>query len=210
MTGEDGRVTGLIVILWVLTGVMALAGVWARPSRVHALRAAVNPTAPELSDGAVITGRVIFFVLAVVSLVGVFQLKATVDSGLWSDDELSTAVRESTAALDGGRRYGTITDFGDGDGFDQDNQDMLVEELVEHGRGGAPQNGVGADPAPGNTFGDSHYTVGAEGTSRTFCVEVRRTHHKKDDYKGVGIAGGESVSSTPVYRIAVTSRSGEC
>ncbi|MFF7331910.1 hypothetical protein [Streptomyces sp. NPDC008150] len=200
----------MIVTTWVMVALFVLAGVLSSPSRVHALRAAVNPGAPELTDGGIIVGRVIFFVLAAVGVFVALQLHASVDNAGWSDDELRTAVSESTAALDGSRRFGALADFGDGEGFDEDNQEMLVDELVEHGGGGAPQNGVGADPAPGNTLKDSRYTVGAAGASAVFCVEVHRTHRKGDDYEGVGVPGGDSVSTTPIYRIAVTSRSGEC
>ncbi|MEU5577693.1 hypothetical protein ABZ791_11215 [Streptomyces huasconensis] len=177
-------------------------------ARVRAMRHAVNPSASELSDAAFLLGRLLLFGAAGTGLYLSVQLMGATDRVDWDDAELTNAVGQAAAALDGSSRFGDI--FGDDSGFDAEYATMLEDEVVEHGGGDAPQSGVKAAPEAANQASDARYTVSASGASATMCVRVERTRSKDDDYKPPGVAGGPGAVTVPGYKFAVTSRPGEC
>jgi hypothetical protein len=199
--------TKLVVISFVLAAVMAAAGC-ITADRVRAWRSALNPSASELPGAAFAVGRVVFFGLAGVMVFTGFQLMTVSDNAEWSDDELTSAVRQATSALDGSTHYGDI--YGDDSGFDAEYATMIEDKVVTKGSGDAPQLGVDAAPADTNQASDARYTVTASGANTTFCLHIERTRSKDGDWDAPGVAGGEGTVTVPVYEFGVTSRSGAC
>ncbi|MFJ8860892.1 hypothetical protein ACIRD8_20990 [Streptomyces sp. NPDC102451] len=197
----------MVVLIFVLAaGLVAMGCV--KADRVRRWRESFNPSAPELPDSAFVAARVVLFGMAGIGIYSAFQFMAVVADAEWSDDELSSAVSQAAAELDGTSRFGDI--FGDDSGFDQEFAKMIEEEVVENGGGGAPQSGVDAGAAASNKPSDADYTVQAAGADAAFCVHVVRTPSKDGDYKPPGIAGNPGTVTVPNYDFAVTSRKGEC
>lgn len=187
----------------------ALTGMACIPkARVHAVRHAVNPSAPELPHAAFTAGRIVLLGAAVIGVFTTIRLMDTSDSVEWNDDELTSATGQAVAALNGTSRFGDI--FGDDSGFDDEYATMIEDEVVEHGGGDAPQLGVDAVPVATNDASDAQYTVTASGAGATVCVHVERTRSKGDDYEPPGVAGGPGAVTVPSYRFTVSSRAGEC
>ncbi|MEU1215980.1 hypothetical protein ACFYSH_04370 [Streptomyces sp. NPDC005791] len=197
----------MVVVVFVLaTGLVAMGCV--KADRIRGWRESFNPSAPELSGSAFVAARVVLFGMAGIGVFSAFQLMAVSADAEWSDDELSSAVSQATAELDGTSRLGEI--FGDDSGFNQEFAKMIEEEVVENGGGGAPQSGVDAGAAASNKPSDADYTVMASGADAAFCVHVVRTRSKDGDYEPPGVAGGAGSVTIPKYDFAVTSREGEC
>lgn len=122
-----------------------VAAACVKADRVRGWRHSLNPSAPDLPDAAFVTGRVIFLVLAgVMVFEGFSLLRVSADSG-WSDDELTSAVRQATDDLDGWmyRDDGLTTDSA----YFDDYASLLEDKVIQYGGGGAPQAGVDAGPA---------------------------------------------------------------
>ncbi|MGW7079810.1 hypothetical protein [Streptomyces sp. NPDC054866] len=197
----------MVVVGFALAGVLVAMGCVTK-DRIRAVRHALNPAAPELPDAAFAVGRVVLFSLAAVGVFTMFRLMGASDRTEWSDDELAGAAEQAVAALNGSSRFGDI--FGDDSGFDDEYATMIEDEVVEHGGGDAPPNGVDAAAASTNEASDASYTVAASGARATVCVHVERTRSKGDDYEPPGVAGGPGVVTVPSYRFAVTSSAGDC
>ncbi|MEU9063099.1 hypothetical protein AB0D13_30605 [Streptomyces sp. NPDC048430] len=195
-----------VVVLVLATGLVAMGCV--KADRVRGWRESFNPSAPEVPDSAFVVARVVLFGMAGIGVFSAFQFMAVVADGEWSDDELTSAVSQATAELDGTSRFGDI--FGDDSGFDQEFAKMIEEEVVENGGGGAPQSGVDAGAAASNKPSGADYTVQAAGADAAFCVHVVRMPSKDGDYEPPGVAGGAGSVTVPNYDFAVTSREGEC
>lgn len=195
-----------VVVFALATGLIAMGCV--KADRVRRWRESFSPSAPELPDSAFIAARVVLFGMAGIGIFSAFPFMAVVADGEWSDDELSSAVSQATAELDGTSRFGDI--FGDDSGFDEEFATMIEEEIAENGGGGASQDGVGASSAASNKPSDADYTVQAAGSDAAFCVHVVRTPSKDGDYESPGVAGGAGSVTVPNYDFAVTSREGAC
>ncbi|MFJ6850323.1 hypothetical protein ACIQM3_07230 [Streptomyces sp. NPDC091271] len=121
--------------------------------------------------------RVVLFGMAGIGIFSAFQFMAVVADGEWSDDELSSAVSQATAELDGTSRFGDI--FGDDSGFDEEFATMIEEEVVENGGGGAPQDGWGpaVQPrtSPRTPTTRSRPEVRTQPSAYTSCAPRRRT-----------------------------------
>ncbi|MCE0446099.1 hypothetical protein LT493_18270 [Streptomyces tricolor] len=72
-----------------------------KADRVRAWRHRVNPSAPELPDAAFGIARVLFLGMAGVGIFASIQGFGVSDNASWSDQELTSAVREATEDLDG-------------------------------------------------------------------------------------------------------------
>ena len=187
---------------------LLLAAACVKADRVRGWRHSLNPSAPDLPDAAFVAGRVIFLVLAgVMVFEGCNLLRVSADSG-WSDDELTSAVSQATDDLDGWmyRDDGLTTDSA----YFDDYESLLEDKVIQYGGGGAPQSGVDAGPADTNTDTDAYFTVQADGADAAFCTHVERSRSAKDDYTPPGITGGEGTLTERAYRLAVTTKNGEC
>ncbi|MFI8788305.1 hypothetical protein [Streptomyces sp. NPDC055105] len=199
--------TAMIALSFGMAAVLLLAAC-VRADRVRGWRQSLNPSAPDVPDAFFVVGRVIFLVMAGVMVFEGFNLlRVSADSG-WSDDELTSAVRQATGDLDGWmyRDDGLTTDSA----YFDDYASLLEDKVIQYGGGGAPQSGVGADPADANTDTDAYFTVRANGADVAFCTHLVRTRRAKDDYTPPGITGGEGTITERAYQLAVTSREGEC
>ncbi|MHC3453245.1 hypothetical protein [Streptomyces prasinus] len=199
--------TQLSVLIFVLAAVL-LAMACVKADRVRAWRESLNPSAPDVPDAAFVVARLVLVTTAVVGIVVGVQGLAAEDNAEWSDDELTSAVEQAVTALDSTTKLGDL--YSSASTVDQENARMIEDEVVEHGGGDAPQLGVDAYPADGNTAPDSSYTVKGDGAGAAFCVHVRRTRSKEDDWHPPGITGGEGTTVVPAYAYAVTSRKGAC
>ncbi|WP_329569751.1 hypothetical protein [Streptomyces sp. NBC_01361] len=197
----------MIALSFGIAAVLLLAAC-VKADRVRGWRHSLNASAPDLPDAAFVVGRVIFLVLAgVMVFEGFSLLRVSADSG-WSDDELTSAVRQATEDLDGWmyRDDGLTTDSA----YFDDYASLLEDKIIQFGGGGAPQSGVGAGPADTNTDTDAYFTVQADGADAAFCTHIERTRRAKDDYTPPGIDGGEGTLTERAYRLTVTSQEGPC
>ncbi|MFB7165344.1 hypothetical protein [Streptomyces sp. NPDC056242] len=195
------------MISFALAAVLLLAAC-VKADRVRAWRHAFNPSGDELPDAAFTVGRVVFVVLAGVVAFSGFQLRAVAADSVWSDDELTGAVRQATDDLDGYmyRDDGLSTDSAYFDTYES----LFEDKVVQYGGGGAPESGVDADPAATNTDTDAYFTVRADGADAAFCTHIQRTRRVQDDYTPPGVTGGEGTLTQRAYGLAVTSREGAC
>ncbi|MFB7709444.1 hypothetical protein [Streptomyces sp. NPDC056105] len=199
--------TAMLVISFGIAAVLLLAAC-VKADRVRGWRESLNPSAPDLSDASFVVGRVIFLIMAgVMVFTGFDLLRVSADSD-WSDDELTSAVGQATDDLDGWmyRDDGLTTDSA----YFDDYASLLEDKVVRYGGGGAPESGVGADPADTNTDTDAYFTVQADGADAAFCTHIQRTRRAKDDYTPPGVTGGEGTLTQRAYGLAVTSREGAC
>ncbi|MEV6839687.1 hypothetical protein AB0N17_35200 [Streptomyces sp. NPDC051133] len=198
--------TKLNVLGLVLSAVL-VAMACVKADRVRAWRRNVNPSGPELPDSAFVAARLLFLALAGLGVYTAVQGFGVSDRASWSDDELTNAVRQAADDLDGFTFQ--ADDAGHPLAF-TDYASLIEEKVYEYGGGDAPEYGVTADSAGGNTAGDSSFTVTADGADGAFCTRVHRTRSTKDDYTPPGITGGEGALTYPGYRLAVSVRDGEC
>jgi hypothetical protein len=201
--------TELNLLLLGLAAVL-LAMACVKADRVRAWRAGINPSATELPDAAFTVARVLFVVMAGWGVYTAVQGFGVSDDSQWSDDELTSAVQGATASLDGSFTYGgpledASADF-DGDAYAR----TLEDEIVEHGGGDAP--GFGVDATLSYTTGPdaASYLVTAGGASKSYCVEVRRTHSGNVETVAPGLSGDAAKVVQPKYTFAVSSRTGTC
>ncbi|MFD7700976.1 hypothetical protein [Streptomyces caelestis] len=198
--------THLSVICLILAAVL-LAMACVKADRVRAWRESLNPSAPDVPDAAFVVTRLVLVTMAVLLIVVGLRGLAVEEDAEWSDDELTSAVEQAVAALDGTSRLEGAS--GSASVVDQENATMIENEVVEHGGGDAPQLGVDADPTAGNTARDSTYTVTGDGAGAAFCVHVQRTRSKEHDRLVPSLSGGEGIT-IPGYAYTVTSRKGAC
>jgi hypothetical protein len=194
-------------VLGLCLSAVLLAMACVKADRVRSWRASINPSAEELPDSAFVVARVIFLTLAGFGIYTSVQTMGVADRTSWDDGELTSAVHQATDDLDGYR----FTVDGSGTPLYFDDYASLVEDkVVEHGGGDAPQTGVTVTPSDTDTADDAHLTVTADGADASFCTHIERSRSKKDDYTPPGLNGGESSLRYRGYRIAVTTRKGEC
>ncbi|MFA3838557.1 hypothetical protein [Streptomyces aureus] len=199
--------TAMIALSFGMAAVLLLAAC-VRADRVRGWRQSLNPSAPDVPDAFFVVGRVIFLVMAGVMVFEGFNLlRVSADSG-WSDDELTSAVRQATGDLDGWmyRDDGLTTDSA----YFDDYASLLEDKVIRYGGGGAPHSGVGASPSATNTDTDAYFTVQANGADAAFCTHIERTRRPKDDYTPPGINGDEGTVTERAYGLAVTTKKGEC
>ncbi|KOX03688.1 hypothetical protein ADK65_05475 [Streptomyces sp. NRRL B-1140] len=198
--------TQLSIILFVLAALLILMAC-VKAQRVRSWRESLNPSAPEVPDVAFVVARITLIGMAAVCAVMGFRGVDVQDRWKWSDDELQSAVEQATHELDGflyrvdesGKPVVPMYEY----------ETLLESEVVENG-GDAPQDGVAASAADGNTNADAYFTVSANGADAEFCVHIERVRSKEDDYTPPGIAGGEGTYTELGYRLTVTTQEGAC
>ncbi|MGW0189838.1 hypothetical protein ACWDV7_29345 [Streptomyces sp. NPDC003362] len=197
--------TWLSVILFVLAALLTLmACVKAR--RVRSWRESLNPSAPEVPDAAFVVARIALIGLAIGCVVVGARGLGVEDGSKWSDNELKSAVEQAADELDGSLYR--VDESGEAVVHTDDHETRIETEVAENGGGDAPQSGVDADPADGNTDADAYFSVSANGADAEFCVHIERVRSKKDDYTPPGL--DEGTWTQLAYRLAVTSREGAC
>ncbi|MEV3861034.1 hypothetical protein AB0J38_42835 [Streptomyces sp. NPDC050095] len=199
--------TGMAVTLFVLAAVL-VAMTCVKADWIRSVRSRTHPSGEELSTSTFVVARVTLLVMAALCIWQGADATAMSADSEWSDDELTSAVRETTDDLDGWmyRDDGYTTKSA----YFDDYESLLRDKVVRYGGGGAPQTGVNVTPAPTNSESDASFTLSASGTSATFCTHIQRTRSKKDDHTPPGIAGGESSITERAYVLGVASRVGEC
>ncbi|MFI0242688.1 hypothetical protein [Streptomyces sp. NPDC016845] len=201
--------TGLALTLFVLAAVLvAMCCVGA--DRVRSVRRRTHPSGGDLPASAFVAARTALLVMAAICVWQGVEGLAAANGDEWSDDELTSAVRQSADDLDGyWYRESSLTH--DTPYFD-DYASLIEERVVRYGGGGAPQTGVSASPLSGDPDADGEFTVSADGTDRAFCLHVEKSRWKKQDYTPPGITGGESatVYRELAYRLTVRARGGAC
>ncbi|MGW7276191.1 hypothetical protein ACWGH5_37500 [Streptomyces sp. NPDC054864] len=197
--------TRLSVFLFLLSGLL-IAMACVKAHRVRSWRTSLNPSAPDIPDAAFIVARFLLVGFAVGGVIQGFQGLAVADGQKWSDDELTSAVEQATYELDGFLHR--VDESGEPVAAIHDYETLIETEVAENGGGDAPQDGVGADPALGNTDADAYFEVTANGAGTEFCTHIKRVRSKKDDYTPPGLDGGSWTQLG--YRLAVTSKKGAC
>ncbi|MEU6394980.1 hypothetical protein [Streptomyces sp. NPDC046939] len=201
--------TGLSVALFVLAAVL-VAMVCVKADRVRSVRRRTHPSGGDLPASAFVAARTVLLVMAALCVWQGARGLAAAHDNEWSDDELTSAVRQTADDLDGyWYRESSLTH--DTPYFD-DYAALIEERVVRHGGGGAPQTGVNASPLSGDPDADGDFTVSADGTDRAFCVHVEKSRWKTHDYTPPGLTGGESSTGYRelAYRLTVRARGGAC
>ncbi|MFF5370649.1 hypothetical protein [Streptomyces sp. NPDC013187] len=198
--------TQLSIILFVLAALLLLMAC-VKAQRVRSWRESLNPSAPEVPDAAFVVARIVLIAMAAVCAVMGFRGLGLQDRWKWSDDELKSAVEQATYELDG--FLYRVDESGEPVVRIYEYEALVESEVVENG-GDAPQDGVAASAADGNTDADAYFTVSANGADAEFCVHIERVRSKEDDYTPPGITGGEGTYTELGYRLTVTSREGAC
>lgn len=197
--------TWLSVILFVLAALLILMAC-VKAQRVRSWRESLNPSAPEVPDAAFAVARIALIGVAIGCVVVGVRGLGVEDGSKWSDDELKRAVEQATYELDGSLYR--VDESGEPVVHTDDHETRIETEVAENGGGDAPQSGVDADPADGNSDADAYFSVSANGADAEFCVHIERVRSKKDDYTPPGLDEGTWTQSA--YRLAVTSREGAC
>ncbi|MFD7065009.1 hypothetical protein [Streptomyces sp. NPDC059906] len=201
--------TGLTIFLFVLAALLVLMAV-IKADRVRSWRESLNPSAPDLPDGAFVVGRAILIVMAVICVVVGFQGLAVQDNGEWSGDELMSAVEGATQALDGSVTHGGPLDGDAPADFDGEYARKVEQEVVEHGGGDAPQLGVDAASVGPAVPDEAQYRITANGADTAFCMDVKRTRDGYIETVAPGLSGDAAAVQLPKYTFAVSSRTGDC
>ncbi|MGP4088209.1 hypothetical protein [Streptomyces sp. KR55] len=201
--------TKLSVILFILSAVL-VAMACVKADRVRSWRESLNPSAPDIPDGAFVVARILLIGMAVGGVVSGFQGLAVEDDSKWSDDELTSAVRGATTALDGSFTYGDPLEGDAPADFEGEYAMKVEDEVVEHGGGDAPQFGVDAALTGETTSDEAYYRITASGAGTSFCMHVKRTHEGYIETVAPGLSGDAAVVKEPKYTFAVSSRVGEC
>ncbi|WP_409469336.1 hypothetical protein [Streptomyces sp. HC307] len=201
--------TKLSVILFVLSAVL-VAMACVKADRVRAWRESLNPSAPEVPDVAFVVARIILVGVAVGGVVVGIQGLTVEDDSKWSDNELTSAVRGATEALDGSFTYGSSLEGDAPADFEGEYATNIEDEVVEHGGGDAPQFGVEAAVTGQTTSDEAYYRITASGAGVSFCMHVKRTHEGYIETVAPGLSGDAAVVKEPKYTFAVSSRVGEC
>ncbi len=199
--------TKMSIITFALAAVL-IAMACIKADRVRAWRESLNPSAPDIPDAAFVAARILFIGMAVIGTVRGFQGLAVEDDLKWSDDELKSAVEQATYELDGSLYR--VDEWGEPATHIYEYDTLIESEVVENGGGDAPQSGVAAAAADGNTDADAYLTVSANGADAEFCFHIERVRSKEDDYTPPGITGGAGTYTELGYRLTVTSREGAC
>ncbi|MDA5144414.1 hypothetical protein PEM37_23135 [Streptomyces sp. AD681] len=203
------ELTGLTIFLFVLAAVLVLMAC-IKADRVRSWRESLSPSAPDLPDGAFVAGRIILVVMAVTCVVVGFQGLAVQDNGEWSDDELTSAVKGATQALDGSFNYGDPLEEDAPADFDGEYARKVEQEVVEHGGGDAPQLGVDAASVGPAVSDQAQYRITANGADTAFCMDVKRTHDGYIETVAPGFSGDAAAVKRPKYTFTVSSRPGDC
>ncbi|MFE1327921.1 hypothetical protein [Streptomyces sp. NPDC058741] len=173
------------VIIFALAAVL-IAMACIKADRVRSWRESLNPAAPELPDAAFVAARILLVGMALIGTVKGFQGLGAEDDSKWSDDELKSAVEQATYELDG--FLYRIDQSGEPVVYIYEYDTLIESEVTENGGGDAPQDGVAAAAADGNTDADAYFTVSANGADAEFCVHIERVRSKRDDYTPPGQA----------------------
>ncbi|MFI2719906.1 hypothetical protein ACH5AI_26780 [Streptomyces collinus] len=198
--------TQLSIILFVLAALLLLMAC-VKAQRVRSWRESLNPSAPEAPDAAFVVARIVLIAMAAVCAVMGFRGLGVQDRWKWSDDELKSAVEQATYELDG--FLYRVDESGEPVVRIYEYETLVESEVVENG-GDAPQDGVAASAAEGNTDADAYFTLSANGADAEFCVHIERVRSKEDDYTPPGITGGEGTYTELGYRLTVTTQEGAC
>jgi hypothetical protein len=199
--------TQLSIILFVLAALLILMAC-VKAQRVRSWRESLNPSAPEVPDVAFVVARIALVGMAAVCAVMGFRGLGVEDGSKWSDGELKSAVEQAAYELDG--FLYRVDESGEPVARIYEYETLVENEVVENGGGDAPQDGVAASAADGNTDADAYFTVSANGADAEFCVHIERVRSKKDDYTPPGITGGEGTYTELGYRLTVTTQEGAC
>ncbi|MGW2745698.1 hypothetical protein [Streptomyces sp. NPDC001450] len=194
------------VLIFVGSALLALMAC-VRADRVRAWRGALNSSTPDIPDSAFAVARVLLLGMAAAGVFVGFQTLAVADDAKWSSDELTSAVRGATDALDGGFTYGGPHEEDMPADFEGEYAMKIEDEITEHGGGDAPEFGVDA-ALSGSKSNEAYYLITADGADSAFCMQVERRRDKDSDREEPGIAG--RTVTVPKFVFAVTSRAGEC
>jgi hypothetical protein len=194
-----------VAVLVLAAVLVAMACV--KADRVRAWREGINPSAPEVPDGAFVLARVVFLSIAGLGVYTAVQGFGVADDLSWSEGELTSAVRGATDDLDGFPFQ--VDPLGAPLAFD-DYASLIVDKVTENGGGAAPATGVHAEPSDADTDADAHLTVTADGVDKAFCTHVVRIRSKKDDDTPPGAADAGGTLTLAGYRLTVTTREGAC
>ncbi|WP_317441959.1 hypothetical protein [Streptomyces collinus] len=165
-----------------------------------------QPVGPGTARRRLRRRRVIFVILAGIGIYTTIQGFGVSDDMSWDDSDLTSAVQQAADDLDGFRYQ---SDESGSPLYFDDYESLIEDKVVRYGGGNAPQTGVDATPADGNTEDDGYFTVSADGAGDMFCTHVERTR-SKDDYAPPGIAGGKGSLTYRGYKLAATTQKEEC
>ncbi|GEC06384.1 hypothetical protein SSP24_40390 [Streptomyces spinoverrucosus] len=197
--------TELSITLFVLSALLILMACL-KADVIRRWRESVNPSAPEIPDAAFVVARITLIGVAVACAVSGVQGLGVEDDLKWSDDELKSAVNQATYELDG--YLYRVDESGEPVAVTDDYETLIESEVVENGGGDAPQGGVAAEPAAGNSGTDAYFNVSGNGTDAEFCTHIKRVRSKQDDYTPPGL--DEGTWTQLAYRLTVTTREGAC